>query len=70
MQFLFVASHLLLSGFLRTAPRGAALAVGSWLFLSSLMIQGWHSHRGLSPHKFAPMLGVHMRFNPDGFAAG
>ena len=34
MRFLSVASHLLHSGFLQTTPRGAALAVGSWLSCS------------------------------------
>jgi hypothetical protein len=69
MRFLFVASHLLHSGFLQTAPRGAALAVGSWLALV-FICPSWYSHRGLSPHNFAPVLGVHIAFNPDGFAAG
>ena len=31
MRFLFVASHLLHSGFLQTIPRGLALAFGPWL---------------------------------------
>jgi len=35
MRFLSVASHLLHSGFLRTIPRGIALAFGSWLSLLS-----------------------------------
>ena len=34
MRFLSVASHLLHSGFLRTIPRGFALAFGSWLSCS------------------------------------
>ena len=35
MRFLSVALHLLHSGFLRTIPRGLALAFGSWLSLLS-----------------------------------
>lgn len=58
MRFLSVASHLLHSGFLQTTPRGLALAFGSWLSLLT-MSPSRHSHRGLSPHKFAPMLGAH-----------
>src|ERR1039457_3325520 len=58
MRFLSVASHLLHSGFLQTIPRGIALAFGSWLSL--LKISPSRSlHRGLAPHKFAPMLGAH-----------
>ena len=58
MRLLSVASHLLHSGFLRTMPRGLALAFGSWL--SSLtMSPSRYSHRGFAPHKFAPMLGAH-----------
>ena len=46
------------SGFLQTIPRRIALAVGWWLrSLSMSPIR--FSHRGLSPHKFAPMLGAH-----------
>ena len=57
------ASHLLHSGFLRTSPRGLALAFGSWL--SSLtMSPSRYSHRGLAPHKFAPMLGAHPSLQP------
>ena len=58
MRFLSVASHLLHSGFLRTIPRGLALAFGSWLSLLT-MSPSRYSHRGLAPHKFAPMLGAH-----------
>lgn len=58
MRFLSVASHLLHSGFLRTAPRGTALAFGSWFCLLT-MSPSRYSHRGLAPHKFAPMLGAH-----------
>ena len=58
MRFLSVASHLLHSGFLQTFPRGSALAVGSWLSLL-MMSPSRYSHRGLAPHKFAPMLGAH-----------
>jgi hypothetical protein len=58
MRFLSVASHLLHSGFLRTIPRGLALAFGSWLSLLTLS-PSRYSHRGLPPHKFAPMLGAH-----------
>jgi hypothetical protein len=65
MRFLSVASHLLHSGFLQTNPRGPALAVGSWLSLLIMMSPGRYSHRGLPPHKFAPMLGAHCRFNAD-----
>ena len=56
------ASHLLHSGFLRTSPRGLALAFGSWLSLL-MMSPSRYSHRGLSPHKFAPMLGAHPPIN-------
>ena len=62
MRFLSVASHLLHSGFLRTIPRGIALAFGSWLSLLT-MSPSRYSHRGLSPHKFAPMLGAHPPIN-------
>jgi hypothetical protein len=62
MRFLSVASHLLHSGFLRTNPRGPALAVGSWLSLLT-MSPSRYSHRGLPPHKFAPMLGAHHSIN-------
>ena len=58
MRFLSVASHLLHSGFLQTMPRDIALAVGSWLSLLT-MSPSRYSHRGLAPHKFAPMLGAH-----------
>ena len=61
MRFLSVASHLLRSGFLRTIPRGLALAFGSWLSLAT-MSPSRYSHRGLAPHKFAPMLGAHPSF--------
>jgi hypothetical protein len=48
----------LLTGFLQTGLRGPALAFGQWLtWLSMSPIR--FSHRGLSPHKFAPMLGAH-----------
>ena len=57
MRFLSVASHLLHSGFLQTMPRDIALAFGSWLSLLT-MSPSRYSHRGLSPHKFAPMLGA------------
>ena len=56
MRFLSVASHVLHSGFLRTIARGFALAFGSWLSLLT-MSPSRYSHRGLRPHKFAPMLG-------------
>ena len=62
MRFLSVASHLLHSGILRTIPRGLALAFGSWLFLLTLSPSRF-SHRGLPPHKFAPMLGAHPTLN-------
>ena len=52
------ASHLLRCGFLRTMPRGLALAFGSWLSLLT-MSPSRYSHRGLAPQKFAPMLGAH-----------
>ena len=58
MRFLSVASHLLHSSFLQTFPRGLALAFGSWLSLLT-MSPSRYSHRGLPPHKFAPMLGAH-----------
>ena len=58
MRFLSVASHLLHSGFLQTMPHDIALAFGSWLSLLT-MSPSRHSHRGLPPHKFAPMLGAH-----------
>ena len=58
MRLLFVASHLFHSGFLRTIPRGFALAFGSWLSLLTLS-PSLYSRRGLPPHKFAPMLGAH-----------
>ena len=58
MRFLSVASHLLHSGFLQTSPRGLALAFGSWLSLLT-MSPSRYLHRGLPPHKFAPMLGAH-----------
>jgi hypothetical protein len=57
MRFLSVASHLLHSGFLQTMPHDIALAFGSWLSLLT-MSPSRHSHRGLPPHKFAPMLGA------------
>ena len=56
------ASHLLHSGFLQTMPRDIALAFGSWLSLLT-MSPSRYSHRGLSPHKFAPMLGAHPPIN-------
>jgi hypothetical protein len=62
MRFLFVASHLLHSGFLQTSPRGLALAFGSWLSLLT-MSPSRYSHRGLPPHKLAPMLGAHPSLN-------
>jgi len=52
------ASHLLRSGFLRTIPRGLALAFGSWLDLLT-MSPSRYSHRGLPRHMLAPMLGAH-----------
>ena len=66
MRFLSVASHLLHSGFLRTFPRGSALAVGSWLSLLT-MSPSRYLHRGLTPHKFAPMLGAHPSFHPTSY---
>jgi hypothetical protein len=63
MRFLSVASHLLHSGFLRTCPRGIALAFGSWLSLL-MMSPSRYLHRGLPPHKFAPTLGAHTHFEP------
>ena len=62
MRFLSVASHLLHSGFLQTMPRDIALAFGSWLSLLT-MSPSRYSHRGLAPHKFAPMLGAHPLVN-------
>ena len=62
MRFLSVASHLLHSGFLRTIPRGFALAFGSWLSFLTMSPSGY-SNRGLAPHKFAPMLGAHRSLN-------
>ena len=53
-----VAQHLLHSGFLRTIPRGFALAFSSWLSMLT-MSPSRYSHRGLPPHKFAPKLGAH-----------
>ena len=64
----FVASHLLHSGFLRTIPRGFALAFGSWLSLLT-MSPSRYSHRGLPPHKFAPMLGAHEKAPDNGASA-
>lgn len=66
MQFLSLASHLLHSGFLQTIPRGLALDFGSWLSLFT-MSPSRYSHRGLSPRKFAPMLGAHLLFQPAAF---
>ena len=51
MRFLFVASHLLHSGFLQTMPRDIALAFGSWLSLLTMSPSRYY-HRGLAPHKF------------------
>ena len=56
------ASHLLHSGFLQTMPRDIAFAFGSWLSLLT-MSPSRYSHRELSPHKFAPMLGAHPPIN-------
>ena len=64
MRFLSVATHLLHSGFLQTMPRDIALAFGSWLSLLT-MSPSRYSHRGLSPHKFALMLGAHPPINRD-----
>jgi hypothetical protein len=63
MRFLSVASHLLHSGFLQTMPRDIALAFGSWLSLLT-MSPSRYSHRGLAPHKLAPMLGAHNSIEP------
>ena len=49
------------SGFRQTFPRESALAFGSWLSLLT-MSPSRYSHRGLAPHKFAPMLGAHPSF--------
>ena len=57
VRFLSVASHLLHSSFLQTMPHDIALAFGSWLSLLT-MSPSRYSHRGLSPHKFAPVLGA------------
>ena len=57
------ASHLLHSGFLRTSPRGLALAFGSWLSLLT-MSPSRYSHRGLPPHKFAPLPGAPKKSPP------
>jgi hypothetical protein len=46
----------LASSFLRTTPREVALAFGSRFHILI-------SRRGLAPHKFAPMLGVHKRLH-------
>ena len=70
MRFLFVGSSrgacaLGTSGFLPTSPRGFAVAFGSQFHILA-------SCRGLEPHKFTPMLGVHNASqriaHPGGFA--
>ena len=53
MRFLSVASHLLHSGFLRTRPRGLALAVGSWLSLLT-MSPSRYLHRDFHPMSSRP----------------
>ena len=62
MRFLSVASHLLHAGILRTIPRGFAVAFGACLSLLTLSTSRY-SHRGLPPHKFAPMPGAHHSLN-------
>ena len=42
--------------------------VGSWLSLLT-MSPSRYSHRGLAPHKFAPMLGAHPSFQRTAFGS-
>jgi len=46
------------SDFLQTVPRGSALVFGSYLCQCIFTLTGF-TYRGLTPHKFTPMPGVH-----------
>ena len=57
------------SDFLRTFPRGSALVFGSYLCQCIFTLTGF-TYRGLAPHKFTPMPGVHKRIHPTRPAIG